>query len=566
MSNIEKDKTKQINDIVAIVKLVSLLFTGMIFIQYAFKNDADIINKLIYSESIVLGFSFLIMLLLSIYILWTLSIKNKMNEKSTMIVNFIERKIFIIVFTITIIISGGNTSQYKVLFLFIIITTTIQSGMKEGLLVAAISSFIILGMDIIYMPDSQVNVYFENDLVLSGIFVLTALPLGFYVKIEGEHIKRLLSLANEDGLTGVYNHRYFYDSLSDKIKEADDTKTKLSMLFIDIDYFKQYNDTYGHQAGDKVLRDMGAILKKSTREKDIVTRYGGEEFAIILPSTDENEASIIAEKIRDEVESTYFEGQENQPNKNLTVSIGISIYPDKARDSIDLIKSADDALYRAKFFNKNRVETYVSIFDELNKDITDEDVEVIASIKTLISVINAKDRYTYGHGERLVFYCKLLAEKLRLSKRDKMQLLRGAYVHDIGKINISKEILVKKMPLTNEEWNTLKEHPQNGVDILKPMKALNNLQELVLYHHEKYDGTGYPSGLKGSEIPYLARILTVVDSFDAMTSNRPYNRRKSYEEAIKELRRCSGTQFDPDIAESFIEVIKENKDNLGNLA
>ena len=122
------------------------------------------------------------------------------------------------------------------------------------------------------------------------------------------------------------------------------------------------------------------------------------------------------------------------------------------------------------------------------------------------------------------------------------------------------------MPLTNEEWNTLKEHPQNGVDILKPMKALNNLQELVLYHHEKYDGTGYPSGLKGSEIPYLARILTVVDSFDAMTSNRPYNRRKSYEEAIKELRRCSGTQFDPEIAEAFIEVIKENKDNLGNLA
>lgn len=565
MSNIEKDKCKQINDIVAIVKLASLLFTGMIFIQFVFRDNDNIIDHMIYSEYIVLAFSFVIMLLLSIYILWTLSIKYKMKKKSSMIFKIIERLIFISIFTGAIIISGGNTSEYKVLFLFIIITTTIQSGMKQGLIIAAVSSCIILGIDIIYMPDTQINVYFENDLVLCGIFVLTALPLGFYVRIEGEHIKRLMSLANEDGLTGVYNHRYFYDALSEKINEANEANIKIAMLFIDIDYFKQYNDTYGHQAGDEVLKKIGEILKVSTRKRDIVARYGGEEFAVILPFTDEKEASIVAEDIRNNIESTHFKGQENQPNGNLTVSIGISVYPDKAGSDIELIKSADDALYRAKFFNKNRVETYTSIFDEFNRDIDEEDTELVTSIKTLISVINAKDRYTYGHSERLVFYCKLLGDKLDLDKNDKLVLLRGAYMHDVGKINIPKEILIKKMPLTNDEWNMLKEHPQNGVDIVKPVKSLNDLQPLILYHHEKYDGTGYPKGIKGNNIPYLARVLTVVDSFDAMTSNRPYNKRKTYSEGIKELERCSGTQFDPAIAKAFIEVIKENKNKFEEL-
>ena len=564
MNNIEKSKHRQVDDIVAIVKIVTLIFIGMIFSQCFFTKNIDFEN-MIYTQYGMLGIFFITFLLLFIYAIWMVYKPKKIKKENSLVIQLFENATFIVIFSIAIIISGANESQYKILFLFIIITTTIQSGMKQGMIMACISSAIILIMDLVCMPGSNVNIYFENDLVLSGVFILTAWPLGFYVKIEGEHINRLISLANEDGLTGVYNHRYFYEALDRKIKYSKENNEKISMIFLDIDYFKHYNDLYGHQEGDKVLKKIGITLKEITRDCDIVSRYGGEEFAIILPNTDEKAATEIAEKIRYSIENTYFYGQQNQPNKNLTVSIGISVYPDKATNEFELIKSADDALYRAKFFNKNRVETYVSILDELKNEIDESEIELVASIKTLVSVINAKDRYTYGHCERLVFYSRLLADKLNLNKEDKMTLVYGAYMHDIGKINISKEVLIKKMPLTNEEWNMLKQHPQNGVDIIKPVASLQRIAPLILHHHEKYDGTGYPSGLKGEAIPYLARVLTVVDCFDAMTSNRPYNKRKTYDEGIEELKACSGTQFDPEIAKVFIDLINNKKDKLGEL-
>lgn len=333
---------------------------------------------------------------------------------------------------------------------------------------------------------------------------------------------------------------------------------KLSLIFMDIDYFKHYNDLYGHQKGDEALKKIGKLLKNIARENDLVARYGGEEFAIILPNTSEEEATKIAERIRNKVEKTYFEGQENQPNANFTVSVGIAVFPDKAKSELELVKCADDALYRAKFFHKNRVETYVSVLDELKRDLNEEENTLVTSIKTLISIINAKDKYTYSHVERVVIYSRLMAKKLGLSEDEKKQLIYGAYMHDIGKINIPNEILTKKMRLTKEEWEILKQHPKDGVEIIKSVNSLKNVVPLILYHHERYDGFGYPVGLKEKEIPYLARVLTVIDSFDAMTSSRPYNKRKTYDEGLIELERCSGTQFDPEIVCIFSEVVKEN--------
>ncbi len=564
MNEIDKHKYKQLNDIVAVVKISTLLFTGMIIIQYFF-SDGILKNNILYSQYGIILVGFITCLLLFIYVIWKFYTPSKLKNKHSLLFQIIENITFVIIFSVVILISGANTSGCKILFLFIIITTTMQSGLKQGMIFALISSIIILGVDILYIPNVEINRYFENDLILVGVFFLTAWPLGFYVKIEGEHIERLKDLANEDGLTGVYNHRYFFDALEKELENSKENKQKLSVIFIDIDYFKNYNDLYGHQEGDKVLKKIGSILKDSIRIGDTVARYGGEEFAVILPNTDEVIASHIAENIRQFIEKEYFYGQQNQPNGNLTVSIGISIYPDKAKDEFELIKSADDALYKAKFFNKNRVETYVSILEEIKRDISEDEVKLVTSIKTLISVINAKDRYTYGHCERVVLYSRLLANKLNLSEEDKNSLIYGAYMHDVGKINIAKEILIKKMPLNDEEWNLLKEHPQNGVDIIKPVTSLKRIEAIILHHHEKYDGSGYPKGLKGKEIPYLARVLTVVDSFDAMTSNRPYNKRKTYEEGMEELKKWSGRQFDPEIANKFIEVIKENKDKLGEI-
>lgn len=558
MRNIRNNRKKQIKDMVSIVKLVSLMLTSIVFLQNIFGEEKYYKSAFELQTEFVLFF-ITGLVILSIYFIWTFSTNSKFAKRNMKYGNWIENSLFILIFFIAIIISGGHESEYKILFLFIICSATIESGLTTGISVAGISSVLILFVDLIAGSNGDVNIYFENDIILSGVFILTAWPLGFYVKVEGEHIKKLEDLVNKDGLTKLFNHRYFHEKLKSEIEIANKNKEKISMIFFDIDYFKNYNDLYGHQEGDKVLKKIGKIVNKFVREKDIAARYGGEEFSIIMPNTGEEEAMKVADALRKAIEEEKFYGEENQPNGRITVSIGVSVYPDKAKSEVDLIKSSDDALYRAKFFNKNRVEKYISVLEELEKEIDEEDNELITSIKTLISVVNAKDRYTYGHSERVVMYCKLIADKLGLNKKDKDTLIYSAYVHDIGKVNVPKEILIKKMPLTNEEWELLKQHSADGAEIVKPAKSLQDTIPIVLSHHERYDGRGYPCNLKGEEIPYLARVLAVVDSFDAMTSNRPYNRRKSYEEAIMELKGCSGTQFDPVIVDKFIEILINNK-------
>ncbi|WP_330602800.1 bifunctional diguanylate cyclase/phosphohydrolase [Anaerosolibacter carboniphilus] len=418
----------------------------------------------------------------------------------------------------------------------------------------------ILTTDLIFgTSNANANSFFETDLVLTGVFVLTAWLLGDYVKIEKNYREKLHALVNIDELTDVYNHRYFQEKLTTSMSEAEEMNHSVSLLFIDIDYFKSYNDLYGHLQGDKVLKNIAQILKNSINDQQTLARYGGEEFAVIAPSIPEEEAIELGEKIRCAIENTCFEGEENLPGKKLTISIGVSCFPDKSKTKLELINSADDALYRAKFFNKNRVEAYVSVLDELKKDIETEHIDLISSFKTLISVINAKDRYTYGHTERVVIYCKLIAEKLGLNEAEKRILKYGAYLHDIGKINIPIDILNKKTKLTFDEWKMIKSHPEQGIEILKHVPSLQDIIPLILHHHEKYDGTGYPSGLQGEEIPYLVRILSVADSFDAMTSNRPYQTRKDYQQAMEELQRCKAIQFDPNIVDMFVEAVGEKE-------
>jgi len=568
MGNLENNKQKKIQEIVSIIKLASLLFSGIVYIRYLFygQNLAENIEKA-YSNVFSYFSVIMILILLLTYFIWSFSIVREIDIKYVKSVFLLENFIFVLLFSVVIFFSGKNTSEYKFIFLFIIIASTIQQGMKQGMIVACISSSFILTLDLIMgTSNAQVNQYFENDLILAGVFILTAWPLGYYVRIEDEHIKVLEGLINVDSLTGTYNHRFFYDALEEIMNKCEKENKPVTMMLMDIDYFKNYNDINGHQMGDEVLKLIGAILKNSFREEDIVARYGGEEFAIILPNTSEGDSINLAEKLRSNIEKTYFNGEENQPNGKLTVSIGMSYYPDKAKNDIELFKSANDALYRAKFFDKNRVETYTSILDEMKIDIEDEHIDIITSIKTLISVINAKDKYTYGHVERVVVYSRLLADKLELNEKNKKDLIFGAYMHDIGKINIPKEILNKNMPLTSDEWGIMKQHSMNGVDIIKSVDSLKEVIPLILHHHERYDGNGYPDNLKGNDIPYLVRMLTVADSFDAMTSSRPYNKRKTYREAVQELKKCSGTQFDKDIANAFIEVIMESKDIFGNIS
>lgn len=551
---LEKTRRKNLLEYIYITKLFTfLIFSFAMIAEYLKHTDYTFFNPNNFDITPIMIY-ILVMALTTV--LWVFSMKAAKSNINHAPICVIENIITMILFTVLVAVAP-DVPQYKLLFLLTIITSSLQHGFRHGFIISVFSSIIVIVIDLFYLTDNSVNENFQGDLIILGVYLLTAWLIGYYEKNESENRERMTQLAIVDGLTDVYNHRYFYDSLKKAIDEADGSK--VSLLFVDIDYFKFYNDMHGHQEGDKVLRQIAYLLKKYTRPQDIVCRYGGEEFAIILKNTGEKDAVTVAERIRKTIERTPFDGEEYQPNGQITVSIGVSTYPDKAANGTELVKSTDDALYRAKFFNKNRVEIYHSIFHELKNELDDKDKTLLASIKTLISVINAKDRYTYGHMERVVMLSQLLGEHLKLSDEDKKILKYSAYLHDIGKINIPEEILNKKMPLTEEEWNLLKLHPSNGVAIIQSVEGLSNLEPIILHHHESYDGKGYPFGLKGTEIPFLARVITVVDSFDAMTSDRVYRKKKTLEEAIEELKRCKGTQFDPEITDAFIEMLEKKE-------
>jgi diguanylate cyclase (GGDEF)-like protein/putative nucleotidyltransferase with HDIG domain len=437
------------------------------------------------------------------------------------------------------------------------ISVIIQHGVRFGVIVSAVCSSIILCIDLI-TSSTKPNPSFQIDLILVGAYLTIAWLVGYYRSVEEQYSLKMANLAKRDDLTGLYSHGYFQLSLTEQIKDAKENNQELSLLFLDIDYFKYFNDLFGHQEGDEVLKGIGAIIEKSIKPPQIAARYGGEEFTVIMNDTSEAEAVSFAEKLRQDIEVTYF-GKFDGISK-ITVSIGVSCYPTRAKSKDELLKYADDALYRAKSFHRNRVETYQSVLEELKNEIEDDDLEIVSTVKTLISIINSKDKYTYRHVERVVIFCGLIADELNLSEYDKKILKYGAYLHDIGKIDIPQEVLNKKMKLTNDEWELLKQHPKYGVDIINNVKSLSNTIPIILYHHEKYDGSGYPENLKGEEIPYLARILTVADSFDAMTSNRPYSIAKTFDEGIQELVACSSFHFDPEIVNVFSEILKKKKD------
>jgi diguanylate cyclase (GGDEF)-like protein len=324
---------------------------------------------------------------------------------------------------------------------------------------------------------------------------------------------------------------------------------------LDLDNFKTYNDTYGHPAGDILLRQVGKIIRGSIRDVDQAFRYGGDEFVVILPQTARDDAYVVAERVREQIAKEMGE-------KAITVtcSVGLAGYPTDGAVADELVNVADAALYRAKRTGGDRIYLSSKVLSESLDEggihgIYDRHKSVSA-VYALVSAVEARDPYICGHSRKVNTYAVALAEAIGLSPEEVSKVSIAALLHDIGKIGIPDEVLSKRGKLNGEDWEAIKSHPRLGASIVGNIPNLVPCVSSILYHHERWDGGGYPEGLKGEEIPLEARILAIADSFEAMTSARLYRPALSLEEVVKELRQGAGIQFDPKLVEVFISIIE----------
>ncbi|WP_051276447.1 bifunctional diguanylate cyclase/phosphohydrolase [Desulfovirgula thermocuniculi] len=372
-------------------------------------------------------------------------------------------------------------------------------------------------------------------------------------------------LAVRDSLTMLYNHSYLKQALEREVARAGKQGSKVAYLTMDVDNFKSYNDQFGHPAGNELLRQLARLLEKNVRRTDIVGRCGWDEFAVILPGADQTVAVEIGERLRQAIMEYPFPYRELMPGGRITVSVGVSCFPDSASNASELISQANEAMYNAKCNAKNRVAAWFLAFKELEPDWPGER-DVLYSIGELLAMVNKKDRYTYGHSEKVAYYATALARAAGLTQEEVKKIKVAAFLHDLGKVDIPEEILNKPGPLSDAERELCQRHPVIGAEIVQQIKSLREVVPLIRHHHERYDGKGYPDGLAGEAIPLGARIIAIADSFDAMTTNRPYRRAKTHREAIQELRKEAGRQFDPHLAELFVtKCVGSGSGNAGKV-
>jgi len=410
-----------------------------------------------------------------------------------------------------------------------------------------------------------------------------------------------------DGLTGVKTHRFFMEALSAEWKRSTRAGRGFALVLMDLDRFKFVNDFYGHVDGDLVLQRVGQILESNCRRSDVVARYGGDEFVILMPETNMEHARQLASKLRGWVSADGLLRE-----KNISASFGIACYPLHGSSPQELIQVADASMYlskhqggnavstadhfdpnEAKKWKRDVLEAYLGVtlkrlfstgpeaFEEIYQRLRQFTESLAATeanngqsatasaqgrqalphavldtVTSLALAIDAKDHYTQGHSQKVSAYAALVAEAMGIKDEEMEEIRLGAVLHDIGKVGIPESILSKNGPLNPEEWETMKAHVKYGAKILDPLTPLARIREMVLHHHEFFDGSGYPDALTGENIPLGARIIAIADAYDTITSDRTYKRARKAMDALAELERCANAQFDGAIVELFVRTMR----------
>jgi diguanylate cyclase (GGDEF)-like protein/putative nucleotidyltransferase with HDIG domain len=407
-----------------------------------------------------------------------------------------------------------------------------------------------------------------------------------------------------DGLTGVKTHRYLMEALSGEWKRATRASRHFSLVLIDLDRFKFVNDFYGHLEGDLVLHRVGQILEQNCRSSDVVARYGGDEFVILMPETNAPQAVQIAEKLRPAISEDPLLRE-----KTITASFGIASFPIHGSTPQELIQVADASMYiskheggnivstadhcdatQSKKWKRDVLEAYLGVtlkrlfatgpeaFNEIRERLHqfasslspaefgpgnsegglfgEVPPALIDTVTSLALAIDSKDHYTQGHSQKVAAYASLIADALGLKEEEIGEIRLGALLHDIGKVGIPEEILGKRGPLNPDEWEKMKEHVLYGDRMLEPLQTISRIRKMVCHHHEMFDGSGYPHGLVGEQIPIGSRIIAIADAYDTITSERIYKKARTPAAAFEELERCAGSQFDPELVRLFIEAVQ----------
>ena len=371
--------------------------------------------------------------------------------------------------------------------------------------------------------------------------------------------------ATIDRLTGVANRQALLAALFAEVERASRYERPLCVAFVDIDHFKAVNDTYGHAAGDVVLRGVAQTIAENLRTSDLIGRYGGEEFMLILTETNVEDGADLSEKLRTLVERLRF-AVEGNPTLSVTISIGIVGGSGQALRMENLVRDADAAMYSAKSLGRNQ--TY--IFEEPDEDarVPRAPISEVGRARAMEIGLRARDAATdmltsfiaplpHYRGQPSALIAAIvvaMARQLELPDAQVDRIRIAALLHDVGKVAVPEEILDKPAPLTSAEWRTVVQHPRIGQVILEHAAALQSAVPIILHHHERYAGHGYPYGLRANEIPLGARIVAIADAYDAMTHDRPYKRAITHDAAILELKQHAGTQFDPELVTLFCDL------------
>jgi len=422
--------------------------------------------------------------------------------------------------------------------------------------------------------DSGIDDYLSKP--IDPVYLLARVRVGMRMSEVNE---RLRKAAITDGLTDLYNHDYLNCIIEREVKRARRYGGRLSLIMIDLDFFKAINDTYGHLVGNDTLVQVARVLKDNVRDVDAVGRFGGEEFAIVTTEATLEDAVNISERIRHGITDTINTNIEVLADHRVTASFGIATADDaRVRSAADLVDLADKALYAAKSAGRNRVCTAFDVTDDALPVIEGKEVEglrkqvailsvqakevYVQTVSSLLQALEEKDPFTARHSLNVAYYGEHTARTMGLNEPLSVSIKNAGLLHDIGKVGIPDRILMKPTKLTAVEEMVMRQVPAISVRIIDYLRILESEMHIIRHQGEYFDGSGYPDGLRGEQIPIGSRVLLVANAFDAMTTDRVYRACRSIDEAYEEIEANSGRQFDPKVVCALKRFMEEHREDV----